>query len=206
MIHFYSQEISEIITGLKTDITTGLATEEVKRRLEEYGYNQLVSKRKKSFIRMFFEQFKSFMIIILLIAAAISGVVGVMQGEGLLDTFVILGILILNAFVGAFQERKAETSLEALKNLAAPITKVLRDGVIKEIPSKELVPGDIVILETGAVIPADLRLTEAVNLKIQESSLTGESVPVEKQTDALQGEDIALGDRKNLAFSSGMVT
>ncbi len=131
---------------------------------------------------MFFEQFKSFMIIILLIAAVISGVVGVMEGEGLLDTYVILGILVLNAFVGAFQERKAETSLEALKSLAAPLTKVLRDGVIKEVLTRELVPGDIIILETGAVIPADLRLTEAVNLKIQESALTGESVPVEKHT------------------------
>jgi Ca2+-transporting ATPase len=206
MIQFYNQEISEIITSLKTNETTGLTTEEVKRRLEEHGYNQLASKRKKIFIRMFFEQFKSFMIIILLIAAVISGVVGVMDREGLLDTFVILGILILNAFVGAFQERKAETSLEALKSLAAPITKVFRDGVIKEIPSRELVPGDIVILETGAVIPADLRLIEAVNLKIQESALTGESVPVEKQTDVLPGDDVALGDRINMAFSSGMVT
>jgi Ca2+-transporting ATPase len=146
------------------------------------------------------------MIIILLIAAVISGVVGVMEGEGLLDTYVILGILIVNAFVGAFQERKAETSLEALKSLAAPLTKVLRDGVIKEVLTRELVPGDIIILETGAIIPADLRLTEAVNLKIQESALTGESVPVEKNTEALTEEDVALGDRINMAFSSGMVT
>lgn len=206
MINFYDQEVSEIITTLKTDISSGLKTDEVKRRLVEHGYNQLASKKRKGFVRMFFEQFKSFMIIILLIAAAISGVVGVMEGEGLLDTFVILGILILNAFVGAFQERKAETSLEALKNLAAPLTKVLRDGVIKEVLTRELVPGDIIILETGAVIPADLRLTEAVNLKIQESALTGESVPVEKITAPLHGEDIALGDRVNMAFSSGMVT
>ena len=154
---FYNREISEVITDLKSDLPTGLNTEEVKRRLAEHGYNQLASKKRKSFIRIFFEQFKSFMIIILLIAAAISGVVGVMEGEGLLDTFVILGILIVNAFVGAFQERKAETSLEALKSLAAPQTKVLRDGVIKEVLTRELVPGDIVILETGAVIPADLR-------------------------------------------------
>jgi Ca2+-transporting ATPase len=206
MIHFYDQEINEITAGLKTSETTGLTTEEVKRRLVEYGYNQLDSKRKKSFLRMFFVQFKSFMIIILLIAAAISGVVGVMEGEGLLDTFVILGILILNAFVGAFQERKAESSLEALKNLTAPETKVMRDGVIKEIPTRDLVPGDIVIIETGAIIPADLRLNEAINLKIQESSLTGESVPVDKQTDPLQGSEIALGDRINMAFSTGMVT
>jgi Ca2+-transporting ATPase len=117
-----------------------------------------------------------------------------------------LGILVLNAFVGAFQERKAETSLEALKSLAAPLTKVLRDGVIKEVLTRELVPGDIIILETGAVIAADLRLTEAVNLKIQESALTGESVPVEKHTAVLRGNDVALGDRINMAFSSGMVT
>ena len=183
-----------------------LRTDDVKQRLEQYGYNQLTSKKRKSFIRIFFEQFKSFMIIILIIAAAVSGVVGVMEGEGLLDTFVILGILILNAFVGAYQERKAETSLEALKSLAAPLTKVLRDGVIKEVLTQNLVPGDIVILETGAIIPADLRLTEAINLKIQESALTGESVPVEKKADTLQGDEISLGDRVNMAFSSGMVT
>jgi P-type Ca2+ transporter type 2C len=206
MMNFYNQEISEITENLKTSDISGLKTEEVKRRLGVYGFNQLDSKKKKSFLQVFFAQFKSFMIIILLIAAVISGVVGVMEGEGLLDTFVILGILILNAFVGAFQERKAETSLEALKSLAAPLSKVLRDGVIKEVLTRELVPGDIVILETGALIPADLRLIEAVNLKIQESALTGESVPVEKQTALLHGEDIALGDRVNMAFSSGMVT
>lgn len=206
MAKFYNQEISEIFASFKTAQTTGLSLEEAGRRIEEYGYNQLTSKRKKSFFRMFIAQFKSFMIIILLIAAAISGVVGVMEGEGLLDTFIILGILILNALVGAFQERKAESSLEALKNLAAPETKVLRNGVIMEIPTRDLVPGDVVILETGAIIPADLRLTEAVNLKIQESSLTGESVPVDKQTALLPGDDVALGDRINMAFSSGMVT
>lgn len=206
MINFYNQEIGEILASLKTDETTGLTTEEVKRRLEEHGYNQLESKRRKSFLNMFIAQFKSFMIIILLIAAAISGVVGVMEGEGLLDTFVILVILILNAFVGAFQERKAESSLEALKELAAPMTNVVRDGEVFETDTINLVPGDIVILETGDVIPADLRLIEAVNLKIQESAMTGESVPVDKHTEALEGENIALGDRVNMAFSSGMVT
>jgi Ca2+-transporting ATPase len=206
MTNFYNQDIHEVTSQLKTSETSGLTTEETKRRLEEYGYNQLVSKRKKSFFQMFMAQFKSFMIIILLVAAVVSGVVGVMEDEGLLDTFVILGILLLNALIGASQEKKAETSLEALKDLAAPLSKVLRDGVISEINTKELVPGDLVILETGAVIPADLRLIEAVNLKIQESSLTGESVPVEKKTAALAGDDIALGDRVNMAFSSGMVT
>ncbi len=206
MTPYYNQPIDDILTSFKTAETTGLTTEEVGRRLEEYGYNQLESKHRKRFLQMFIAQFKSFMIIILLIAAVISGVVGIMNDEGLLDTFVILGILILNAFVGAFQERKAESSLEALKSLAAPDTKVLRDGAILQVPTRELVPGDIVILETGAVIPADLRLNEAINLKIQESSLTGESVPVDKKTEALTGNDIALGDRINMAFSTGMVT
>jgi P-type Ca2+ transporter type 2C len=206
MTNFYNQDYNEILAGFKTSPATGLTTEEAARRLEQYGYNQITSRRKKSFFRMFMEQFKSFMIIILFIAAIISGVVGIYEGEGLLDTFVILGILIVNALIGAIQERKAESSLEALKDLAAPITKVLRDGVVSEIYTKDLVPGDIVILETGAIIPADLRLIEAINLKIQESSLTGESVPVEKHTNTLEGNEVALGDRINMAFSTGMIT
>jgi len=203
---YYNREINEIIAGLNTSASLGLSSEDAKKRLEEYGYNQLVSKKKRTFLQMFLAQFKSFMIIVLFIAAIISGVVGVHEGEGLLDTFVILGILIVNALIGAIQERKAESSLEALKNLAAPITKVLRNGSVNEINTRELVPGDIVILETGDIIPADLRLIEAVNLKIQESSLTGESVPVDKKTILLEGEDISLGDRINMAFSTGMVT
>ncbi len=206
MANFYNQSVQDVVSQLKTNETKGLTSDETKRRLEEYGYNQLQSKGKKSFFQIFMAQFRSFMIIVLLVAAVISGVVGVMEGEGLLDTFVILGILLLNALIGATQEKKAETSLEALKELAAPVAKVLRNGFITEIPTRELVPGDIVILETGAVIPADLRLTEAVNLKIQESSLTGESVPVEKQAAPLEGDEISLGDRTNMAFSGSMVT
>lgn len=203
---FFNHEFIEVASHFNTNITTGLSTEEVKKRLLEYGPNQLPSKKKKTFLQVFFSQFKSFMIIILLVAAVISGVVGILHDEGLLDTFVILGILILNALVGALQEGKAESSLEALKKMAAPETKVLRDGMIHEVESRDLVPGDIVVLETGAVIPADLRLIESVNLKVQESALTGESVAVMKQTEALAGEDVPLGDRKNMAFSSGMVT
>ena len=206
MTEAYRKEAADLVRELGANELSGLTTAEVKKRQEQYGYNQLESKSKKSFLRMFLEQFRSFMIIILLIAAVISGVVGVMEGEGLLDTFIILGILIVNALIGSIQEKKAETSLEALKELASPLSKVLRDGAITEINTRELVPGDIVILETGAVIPADIRLTEAINLKIQESSLTGESVPVDKITGALTGDDIPLGDRKNMAFSSGMVT
>ncbi len=206
MTEAYRQEAADLIRELGANESSGLTTAEVKKRQEQYGFNQLESKSKKSFLRMFLEQFRSFMIIVLLIAAAISGVVGVLEGEGLLDTYIILGILLVNALIGAVQEKKAETSLEALKELASPLSKVLRDGAISEVNTRELVPGDIVILETGAVIPADIRLTEAINLKIQESSLTGESVPVDKVTNALTGDDIPLGDRKNMAFSSGMVT
>ncbi len=206
MMHFYNKTIKEVLAHLETNAAEGLTSSQARQRLEKYGYNQIAGKRKKSFLQMFLAQFKSFMIIILLLAAAISGVVGVMEGEGLLDTYVILGILVLNALIGAFQELKAESSLEALKNLAAPIAKVLRDGAISEIPTRELTPGDIVILETGAMIPADLRLIETSNLKIQESALTGESVPVEKHAHAISADGISLADRVNMAFSSGVVT
>ncbi len=206
MASIYNQGIGEIIDQLGTSQTEGLSSAEARRRAEEYGRNILEEKGRKSILIMFFAQFKSFMIIILLIAAAISGAVGIIEGEGLLDTFIILGILVVNALIGAIQEKKAETSLEALKSMAAPASKVLRDGSVTEINTTDLVPGDVVILETGAVIPADLRLSESVNLKIQESSLTGESVPVEKQTDPIPGDDVSLGDRTNMAYSSSIVT
>ena len=206
MTHYYNKSIEELSEHLNVPLSGGLSEDEANQRLRQFGYNQLSVKSKKSFLLIFLSQFKSFMIIILLIAAVISGIIGMTEGEGLLDTFVILGILILNAFVGAYQEKKAESSLEALKNLSAPVTKVLRNKTVREISTKLLVPGDIVILETGAIIPADLRLIQAINLKIQESAMTGESVPVEKQTDILRGDNVALGDRTNMAFSSGIVT
>lgn len=205
MTGIYSQDIKDVLTRLKSSEKEGLTSEEVLSRINQYGYNQLKTRKKRTFFRMFITQFKGFMIIILLIAAVISGIVGILEGEGLLDTFVIMGILILNALIGAVQEHKAESSLEALKKMAAPYTKVLRDGMIKEVGTKELVPGDIVILDTGTIIPADMRLIEAVSLKIQESALTGESVPDDKQTGTL-AEDVPLGDRTNMAFSGGIVT
>jgi Ca2+-transporting ATPase len=202
----YTREIHEIINELGTSEASGLTDEEAKSRLVQYGYNQLETNHIKSFLSMFLAQFKSFMIIILIFAAAISGFVGIMEGEGLLDTFVIIGILILNAFVGALQERKAESSLEALRNLSAAESVVLRNGAIKEIPTKDIVPGDIVIIETGVIIPADLRVTEAVNLQVQESALTGESLPVTKQTGSIGDGAVALGDRTNMGYSGSIVT
>ena len=189
-----------------TDPVHGLKTNEIGARQEKYGKNTLVQKKNRSFISMFFSQFKSFMIILLIIAAVISGIMGIKTGEGLLDTYIIMGILLLNAFIGAYQEFKAQKSLESLKKMAAPMAKVVRDGESMVINVEDVVPGDIVELEVGDIVPADIRITESCNMSIQESSMTGESVPVEKNPDTLPDEDIPLGDRKNMAYSSGVVT
>ena len=191
---------------METDPVHGLKTNEIGARQEKYGKNTLVQKKNRSFISMFFSQFKSFMIILLIIAAVISGIMGIKTGEGLLDTYIIMGILLLNAFIGAYQEFKAQKSLESLKKMAAPMAKVVRDGESMVINVEDVVPGDVVELEVGDIVPADIRITESCNMSIQESSMTGESVPVEKNPDTLPDEDIPLGDRKNMAYSSGVVT
>ena len=146
------------------------------------------------------------MIIILIIAAVISGAVGYYQGEGITDSIIILIVVIVNAIIGVAQESKAEKSLEALQKLSSHVTKVIRNGKVAVIPSKELVPGDIVILDTGDYVPADLRIIESANLKAQEASLTGESVPVDKNTNVINDEKIGLGDRTNMLFSSSLIT
>ena len=146
------------------------------------------------------------MIIILIISAIISGVVGVAQGEGFTDTIIILVVVVVNAIIGVAQENKAEKSLEALQKLSSHVAKVIRNGKLQVIQSKELVPGDIVILETGDYVPADLRIIEAVNLKAQEAALTGESVPVEKMAAKIEDEKIGIGDRINMLFSSSLIT
>lgn len=206
MKQFYKYSIKDTESEMGVTPDKGLSSNEVEKRLQEYGQNLLTAKEKKSLLALFFEQFKSFMVLILLIAAAVSGVIGVIHGEGLLDTYIILGILMVNAIIGVVQERNAESSLEALNKMSSPHSKVLRNGEVSEISATDIVPGDIVVLDTGDIIPADLRLTETVNLKIQESALTGESVPVIKHTNTLEGEDLPLGDRENMAFSTGMVT
>lgn len=206
MDKFYKRSVDDVQQELGVTIDKGLSSAEVEKRLTEYGKNRLTAKAKKSLLVLFYEQFKSFMVLILLVAAAVSGVMGVIHNEGLLDTYIILGILLVNAIIGVVQERKAESSLEALNKMSSPHSKVLRNGEVAEISAVEIVPGDIVVLDTGDIIPADLRLIETANLKIQESSLTGESVPILKNTKPIQGDDIALGDRENMAFSTGMVT
>ena len=206
MKQFYNRTVEDVARELGTDASRGLASSEIAPRIGKYGKNTLVQKKNKSFFVMFISQFKSFMIILLIIAAVISGVMGVKTGEGLLDTYVIMGILLLNAIIGAYQEYQAQKSLESLKRMAAPVAKVVRDGESMVVNVEDVFPGDLVELEVGDIVPADIRITEAHNMSIQESSMTGESVPVEKHPDTLENEDIPLGDRKNMAYSSGVVT
>ncbi|QRX63199.1 cation-translocating P-type ATPase [Dysgonomonadaceae bacterium zrk40] len=203
---YYSQPAEELLRQLNANADTGLSDEEVKQRLATHGPNELQSAKQKSLFAIFFEQFKSSMVVILFIAAIVSGVIGVMHHEGLTESYVILAILIINAIIGTVQERKAQSSLEALNRMSAPQTKVLRGGQVAEVVSTAIVPGDIVILDTGDIIPADLRLLEAVNMKVQESALTGESVPVEKHHGLLEEGEVPLGDRDNMAFSTSVVT
>lgn len=203
---WYSLSTDDVLKEFQTDSEKGLSSQQVEKAREERGLNEITSKNKKTVWAMLVEQFKDFMIIILLIAAAISGYVGVQEGEGFVDSIIILIIVILNAIIGVAQELKAQKSLEALKNLSAPHCKVIRNGKVENIESKYLVPGDIVTLDTGDYVPADLRLIESVNLKIQESALTGESVPVEKDCEIINESNVGIGDRTNSAFSSSLVT
>ena len=203
---YFNREIKDIEKELDTNVENGLKNEEINKRIEKYGYNELEAKKKESLLVKFIKQFKDFMIIVLIIAAIVSAYVGIKEGEGFTDSIIILIVVFVNAIIGLVQESKAEKSLEALQKLSAHASKVIRSGNTQVVPAREVVPGDIVILETGDYIPADIRLTEAVNLKIQESALTGESVPTEKKVDVINDKEVGLGDRTNMAFSSSMVT
>ena len=204
--NWFNKSIEQTEKKLETNIEKGLNKEQVEKAREKYGVNELKAKKKKSLIIKFLEQFKDFMIIILIIAAIISGAVGIAQGEGITDTIIILIVVIVNAIIGVAQENKAEKSLEALQKLSSHAAKVIRNGKMEVLPSKELVPGDIVVLDTGDYVPADLRICEGANLKAQESSLTGESVPVEKNIDTIEEEKVGIGDRSNMLFSSSLIT
>ncbi len=203
---WFNMSVKKTIQKLETDSEKGLSSDEVAKRYETYGRNELKAKEKKSLLSKFLDQFKDFMIIVLIIAAIISGIVGINQGEGIADTFIILIVVVVNAIIGVAQENKAEKSLEALQKLSSHVAKVIRDGKLVVVKSADLVPGDIVVLDTGDFIPADLRIIESVNLKSQESALTGESVPVDKTSDTIEDENVGIGDRKNLLFSSSLIT
>ena len=202
---WFNKNVKEVVEELKTDLKNGLKSTQISEKFEKYGYNELKAKKKKSLFVKFLEQFKDFMIIILIIAAIVSGIGGIQEGEGITDTIIILVVVIFNAIIGVAQENKAEKSLEALQKMSSHAAKVIRDGKLIVVPSRELVPGDLVVIETGDFVPADLRIIEAVNLKSQESAMTGESVPVDKSEDVIEGE-VELGDRKNILFSSSLVT
>lgn len=199
--NWYLLENEEVPSKLSTDLEKGLSSELAKERLKSHGYNELISKEGPTIWQMLLSQFQDFLVLILIGASLVSALIGEVT-----DSVVIILIVVLNATLGVVQEFKANKALEALKKMAAPEAKVIRDGKIIEIPARELVPGDLVILEAGNYVPADLRLVESVNLKIEEASLTGESVPVEKNAEIVFNNDVPLGDRSNSAFMSTVVT
>ncbi len=200
---FYSMPVTDVFSKLSTS-EEGLTSVESAQRLAEYGANQLDAGKKKPLIVKFLEQFKDLMIIILIIAAILSVVTS--HGEDISDAIIIMAVVIINAVFGVYQEGKAEAAIEALKNMSSPMARVRRDGHIAEVDSKELVPGDVVSLEAGDVVPADMRLIESASLKIEESALTGESVPVEKFFDSSVKNDAGIGDRLNMAYQNANVT
>ncbi len=199
MSHFYSGSTEEVLAELKTG-KEGLSSQEAERRLGEYGFNELEEKKGESLFQMFINEFKDFMIMILFAAAIVSAFVGEIT-----DTIIIIAIVILNALLGVFQENRANQALKALKKMTKPNAKVVRNGEVMTVPTREVVPGDVVVLEAGDFIPADGRLIEMANLRVNESSLTGESVPVEKQTDALEDNEVPIGDRLNMVFTGTTV-
>ena len=196
----------EVLKTLKTDRKNGLTNEEVRIRRQKYGINKLEDKQKTSIFVKFIKQFNDFMIIILIIASIVSAVISTIQGENdYIDSIIIIAIVILNAIIGVIQEAKAEKSIEALKEMTPPKAKVIREGITKEINAEELVPGDIIILESGIYVPADCRLIESFNLKIEESSLTGETEGVIKDAGMICKKNVSLGDMLNMGFMASIV-
>ena len=195
----------EVLRKLSTDEKQGLTEKEVQERQAKYGKNKLQEKKKESFIVKFIKQFNDFMIIILIIASIISAVVSKMQGENdYVDSIIIIGIVVFNALMGVIQEAKAEKSIEALKQMTPQLAKTIRNGKTVEVNAEELVKGDIIILDAGNFVPADCRILESHNLKIEESSLTGETQGAEKDADAICSKDAPLGDMKNMAFMASI--
>jgi len=199
-IDWHKLTTNEVMTRLKSSVK-GLSSDQAKLCLQEYGANLIDEPDQRSLLAIFFMQFNDFMVLVLLAAAIISGVIGEPQ-----DTIAILVIVSLNAIIGTIQEYRAERAVSALRNMSAPDARVLRNNQITTIATKELVPGDVVILEAGNIVPADLRLLSSSDLAVDESALTGESLTVDKQASNLTGRDISLGDRTNMAFKSSLIT
>lgn len=199
---FYNQSVESVEKELSTTCKLGLSPEQVKQLQEKDGPNSLASKKKTSLFQRFIAQFKDFMIIVLIVAALLSGFVA----QEWTDAAIIMIVVILNAVLGVFQEARSEEAINALKKMATPNAHVRRNGQVVEIPSTQLVQGDIVLLEAGDVVPADLRLTVTKSLKIEESALTGESVPVDKENGIIAEDKVALADQDNMAFANTNVT
>ena len=198
---WFTKSQEAVLKELNVNSKTGLSTEEAKKRLEKYGLNKLKGKPKKSLLQLFLAQLKDVLIYVLIGAAVINIIAH--GSEGIPDALIILAVVLINALVGVIQESKAEKALEALQQMTAPKSLVRRNGEVIEINSEELVPGDILIIDAGRYIPADVRLIESANLQIQESSLTGESVPSEKNADFITSDEkISVGDKENMAFMS----
>ncbi len=198
---WHDQAVEHVVRTLHTSPVQGLSTEEAKARLEKYGPNELVERPPTPLWKMFLDQFNNFLVIILLVSSVVSFFLGEYVEAG-----AIMAIVVLNTVLGVLQESKAEEALAALKKMAAPHAQVIRDGSFATIPARELVPGDLVILEAGNYVPADLRLVEGVNLRVDEAALTGESVAVEKRADVVLDREIPLGDRRNTAYMGTLVT
>ena len=199
-MNWHQKDIADTYKDLNSS-EGGLSADESSKRLDEFGPNELTETRKRTLFMMFLDQFKDFMILILIAAAAVSGMIGEIA-----DTAAIVIIVILNALIGFVQEYRAEKAMKALKEMAAPEALVLRGGEPKSVPASELVPGDVVLLEAGRIVPADLRLTESAQLKVEEAALTGESIPVEKSVTILHEESVPLGDRKNMSYKGTTVS
>lgn len=203
----YLKKTSDVFADVKSS-ENGLTAAEAAERLEKNGRNKLAEGKKETLIHKFFSQLADPMIIILIVAAVVSAVTGAVSGEGFTDVFIIMAVVLINAVLGVVQESKAEKAIEALQEIAAATSKVIRDGKLIDIKSEELVVGDLIVLEAGDSVPADCRIVSSASMKIEEAALTGESVPVNKQTDAIDplgSDDVPLGDRKNMCYMGSNV-
>ena len=204
---WHTQTVNEVKKTLNTNIYTGLPEKEILKRRKKYGLNKLAEKKKESLITKFIAQFKDFMIIILLLAALISALMSYIdKTNDYADSIIIVSIVVINAVIGVIQEAKAEKSLEALKKLSSPTSNVIRNSKNITIDSTELVPGDIIEIESGNLVPADCRLVDSFNLKVEESALTGETIPVLKEATSTLPSKVSLGDMTNMVFSTTIVT
>lgn len=205
---YYTNEIDEVIEDLKTT-SDGLTQQEAAARLARNGPNELIQPTKPTRLQRFLKELADPMILILLVAAAISGITAVIENESFADVFIILFVVVLNSILGVYQESKAEEAIEALQKMTAARSKVVRNGRKTSIPSAELVSGDLILLETGDAVPADARVVASASMKIEEASLTGESEPVSKFIDLIQlrgrNDAVPLGDRKNMCYMGSTV-